>query len=153
MNICFFLTSLFRYHIKYMFVGDGVKAEVDQVIRKLRPALQLRLRYISHQHQGRDETHSSWRETDAVNSHSVRPVHATCRCRCTLIETVFCFYSSTSWFMHLYYYDGGKRVCSCSILASVVDNDGRDTVQLLQHVCILYCALLFCFCIRMKIEL
>ncbi len=36
------------YHIKYMFVGDGVKNEVEKVIRSLRPALQLRLRYISH---------------------------------------------------------------------------------------------------------
>ena len=37
-----------RYHVKYMFVGDGVKAEVEKVIRSLRPALQLRLRFISH---------------------------------------------------------------------------------------------------------
>ena len=37
-----------RYHIKYMFVGDGVKNEVEKVIRSLRPALQLRLRFISH---------------------------------------------------------------------------------------------------------
>ena len=29
-----------------MFVGDGVKNEVEKVIRSLRPALQLRLRYI-----------------------------------------------------------------------------------------------------------
>ncbi|KAH3697072.1 hypothetical protein DPMN_084557 [Dreissena polymorpha] len=38
----------FLYHIKYMFVGDGVKHDVDKVIRNLRPALQLRLRFISH---------------------------------------------------------------------------------------------------------
>ncbi|XP_052774892.1 mediator of RNA polymerase II transcription subunit 23-like isoform X2 [Mya arenaria] len=38
----------FLYHIKYMFVGDGVKNDVDKVIRTLRPALQLRLRFISH---------------------------------------------------------------------------------------------------------
>jgi len=38
----------FLYHIKYMWVGDGVKNEVDKVIRNLRPALQLRLRFISH---------------------------------------------------------------------------------------------------------
>ena len=37
-----------RYHVKYMFVGDGVKAEVEKVIRSLRPALELRLRFISH---------------------------------------------------------------------------------------------------------
>ncbi|XP_041358001.1 mediator of RNA polymerase II transcription subunit 23-like [Gigantopelta aegis] len=40
--------SDFLYHIKYMFVGDGVKNEVEKVIRNLRPALQLRLRFISH---------------------------------------------------------------------------------------------------------
>ncbi|KAL5016931.1 hypothetical protein ScPMuIL_006520 [Solemya velum] len=38
----------FLYHIKYMFVGDGVKTEVEKLIRNLRPALQLRLRFISH---------------------------------------------------------------------------------------------------------
>lgn len=36
------------YHIKYMFTGDQVKQEVEQVIRNLRPALRLRLRFISH---------------------------------------------------------------------------------------------------------
>ncbi|XP_071446035.1 mediator of RNA polymerase II transcription subunit 23 isoform X2 [Hetaerina americana] len=36
------------YHIKYMFVGDMMKAEVEGVIRKLRPALQMRLRFIAH---------------------------------------------------------------------------------------------------------
>ncbi|OQR66851.1 mediator of RNA polymerase II transcription subunit 23-like [Tropilaelaps mercedesae] len=36
------------YHIKYMFTGDSVKADVDHVIRNLRPALQLRLRFITH---------------------------------------------------------------------------------------------------------
>ncbi|KAK2179641.1 hypothetical protein NP493_478g01047 [Ridgeia piscesae] len=38
----------FLYHIKYMFVGNGVKNEVEKVIPTLRPALQLRLRFISH---------------------------------------------------------------------------------------------------------
>ena len=38
----------FLYHIKYMFVGDGIKNEVEKVICKLRPALQLRLRFISY---------------------------------------------------------------------------------------------------------
>ena len=42
------LNCSYRYHVKYMFVGDGVKAEVEKVIRSLRPALQLRLRFISH---------------------------------------------------------------------------------------------------------
>ncbi|XP_041987313.1 mediator of RNA polymerase II transcription subunit 23 [Aricia agestis] len=36
------------YHIKYMFVGDTMKNEVECVIRKLRPALQMRLRFITH---------------------------------------------------------------------------------------------------------
>lgn len=36
------------YHIKYMFVGDIMKADVEAVIRRLRPALQMRLRFISH---------------------------------------------------------------------------------------------------------
>ncbi|XP_022708569.1 mediator of RNA polymerase II transcription subunit 23-like isoform X1 [Varroa jacobsoni] len=36
------------YHIKYMFTGDSVKADVDHVIRNLRPDLQLRLRFITH---------------------------------------------------------------------------------------------------------
>ncbi|KAH9498459.1 Mediator of RNA polymerase II transcription subunit 23 [Bulinus truncatus] len=38
----------YLYHIKYMFVGDGVRNEVEKVICKLRPALKLRLRFISH---------------------------------------------------------------------------------------------------------
>ncbi|KAM7295580.1 mediator of RNA polymerase II transcription subunit 23 [Ixodes scapularis] len=36
------------YHIKYMFTGDSVKADVERSIRNLRPALQLRLRFITH---------------------------------------------------------------------------------------------------------
>ncbi|KAL7298235.1 mediator of RNA polymerase II transcription subunit 23 [Trichogramma pretiosum] len=36
------------YHIKYMFVGDSLKNELDNIIRKLRPALQLRLRFINY---------------------------------------------------------------------------------------------------------
>jgi mediator of RNA polymerase II transcription subunit 23 len=31
-----------------MFVGDMMKSEVEGVIRKLRPALQMRLRFIAH---------------------------------------------------------------------------------------------------------
>ena len=31
-----------------MFAGDSVKSDVEKVIRNLRPALQLRLRFISH---------------------------------------------------------------------------------------------------------
>lgn len=36
------------YHIKYMFVGDMMRNEVECIIRKLRPALQMRLRFIAH---------------------------------------------------------------------------------------------------------
>lgn len=38
------------YHMKYMFVGDGIKPETDRIIGQLRPSLQLKLRFISHQH-------------------------------------------------------------------------------------------------------
>lgn len=36
------------YHIKYMFVGDQMKTDVEGIIRRLRPALQMRLRFITH---------------------------------------------------------------------------------------------------------
>ncbi|XP_063986050.1 mediator of RNA polymerase II transcription subunit 23 [Diachasmimorpha longicaudata] len=36
------------YHIKYMFVGDMMKTDVECIIRRLRPALQMRLRFIAH---------------------------------------------------------------------------------------------------------
>lgn len=36
------------YHIKYMFIGDSVKAEVERSIRNLRPAFQRKLRFITH---------------------------------------------------------------------------------------------------------
>lgn len=31
-----------------MFVGDMLKVETESIIRKLRPELQMRLRFISH---------------------------------------------------------------------------------------------------------
>lgn len=31
-----------------MFVGDMLKVETETIIRKLRPELQMRLRFISH---------------------------------------------------------------------------------------------------------
>lgn len=31
-----------------MFVGDMLKGETETIIRKLRPELQMRLRFISH---------------------------------------------------------------------------------------------------------
>ncbi|KAL8625637.1 hypothetical protein ACOMHN_043912 [Nucella lapillus] len=38
----------YLYHIKYMFVGDGVKNEVEKLNCNLRPSLRMRLRFISH---------------------------------------------------------------------------------------------------------
>ncbi|XP_014210784.1 mediator of RNA polymerase II transcription subunit 23-like isoform X2 [Copidosoma floridanum] len=35
------------YHIKYMFIGDSMKNDLDVIIRRLRPALQMRLRFIT----------------------------------------------------------------------------------------------------------
>jgi len=35
------------YHIKYQFTGDSVKADAERVVKQLRPALQLRLRFIA----------------------------------------------------------------------------------------------------------
>lgn len=36
------------YHIKYVFVGDSMKKDLEAVVRRLRPQLQLRLRFIAH---------------------------------------------------------------------------------------------------------
>ena len=36
------------YHSKYMFTGDSIKPDVEGIIRKLRPDLQRRLRFITH---------------------------------------------------------------------------------------------------------
>lgn len=36
------------YHIKYMFTGDSIKNDLEGIIRGLRPALQRRLRFITH---------------------------------------------------------------------------------------------------------
>ncbi|ROL44013.1 Mediator of RNA polymerase II transcription subunit 23 [Anabarilius grahami] len=38
----------FLYHIKYMFTGDSVKDQVERIICSLRPAMRLRLRFITH---------------------------------------------------------------------------------------------------------
>lgn len=35
------------YHIKYMFVGDSMKAELEKIIRCLRPSTQKRLRFMT----------------------------------------------------------------------------------------------------------
>ncbi|GJQ71180.1 putative mediator of RNA polymerase II transcription subunit [Trypoxylus dichotomus] len=36
------------YHIKYMFVGYTLKNEIDTVVKRLRPELQMRLKFIIH---------------------------------------------------------------------------------------------------------
>lgn len=36
------------YHIKYMFVGDMMKNDLEAIIKRLRPALRMRLRFIAH---------------------------------------------------------------------------------------------------------
>ncbi|KAM5126151.1 mediator of RNA polymerase II transcription subunit 23-like [Mantella aurantiaca] len=38
----------FLYHMKYMFTGDSIKDQVEKIIFNLRPALKLRLRFITH---------------------------------------------------------------------------------------------------------
>ncbi|XP_069344952.1 mediator of RNA polymerase II transcription subunit 23 isoform X9 [Eulemur rufifrons] len=38
----------FLYHMKYMFTGDSVKEQVEKIICNLKPALKLRLRFITH---------------------------------------------------------------------------------------------------------
>jgi len=35
------------YHIKYQFTGDSVKLDAERVVKQLRPAFQLRLRFIA----------------------------------------------------------------------------------------------------------
>jgi len=36
------------YHIKYMFIGDSIKNDIERIIRNLRPAIQRKLRFITH---------------------------------------------------------------------------------------------------------
>uniref|UniRef100_A0A1I8MQB3 Mediator of RNA polymerase II transcription subunit 23 n=1 Tax=Musca domestica TaxID=7370 RepID=A0A1I8MQB3_MUSDO len=38
----------FLYHIKYIYVGNKIRNECEAIIKRLRPALQMRLRFISH---------------------------------------------------------------------------------------------------------
>ena len=35
------------YHVKYQFTGDSIKVDAEKFVKELRPALQLRLRFIS----------------------------------------------------------------------------------------------------------
>ncbi|KAG8190668.1 hypothetical protein JTE90_001277 [Oedothorax gibbosus] len=36
------------YHIKYQFIGDAIKNEIEKSVRNLRPAIQRKLRFITH---------------------------------------------------------------------------------------------------------
>ena len=42
------------YYLKYSFIGDGIRNDVENIVRQLRPALKLRLRFIAGH--SRDET-------------------------------------------------------------------------------------------------
>ncbi|KAM9782861.1 mediator of RNA polymerase II transcription subunit 23 isoform 1-T1 [Neosynchiropus ocellatus] len=57
----------FLYHIKYMYTGDSVKEQVEKIIMTLRPAMKLRLRFI---------THSSLTETSSAASNISTPTGA-----------------------------------------------------------------------------
>ena len=35
------------YHVKYQFIGDAVRSDAEKIVKDLRPALQLRLRFVS----------------------------------------------------------------------------------------------------------
>jgi len=56
----------FSYHIKYMFVGYEPKLQVETVIKSLRPALQLRLRFIISHHSVGGEGHGHQTPGDAT---------------------------------------------------------------------------------------
>ncbi|XP_071393603.1 mediator of RNA polymerase II transcription subunit 23 isoform X6 [Centroberyx affinis] len=58
----------FLYHIKYMYTGDSVKEQVEKIIMTLRPAMKLRLRFITHS--SKIETSSS---AAAAASSSAQP--------------------------------------------------------------------------------
>jgi len=39
---------IYSYHIKYIHVGNIIKNESEAIIKRLRPLLQMRLRFITH---------------------------------------------------------------------------------------------------------
>lgn len=57
--------NLFRYHIKYQYVGNLMKSEVEGIVCRLRLPLQKKLRFI---------TQLSLAEVEAMNQPSVDPV-------------------------------------------------------------------------------
>jgi hypothetical protein len=46
------------YHIKYMFVGDSIKQDIQHYIASLRPVLQNRMQFIAHVGHAREDTTS-----------------------------------------------------------------------------------------------
>lgn len=47
------------YHIKYMFVGYSLKNEIETVVKRLRPELQMRLKFIIHRSPEESQTSTS----------------------------------------------------------------------------------------------
>ncbi|KAJ8008996.1 hypothetical protein DPEC_G00084220 [Dallia pectoralis] len=61
----------FLYHIKYMFTGDSVKDQVEKIIMILRPAMKLRLRFITHSSKMEPATSTSASTSAPQSSSSV----------------------------------------------------------------------------------
>lgn len=57
--------NIFRYHIKYQYVGNLMKSEVEGIVYRLRLPLQKKLRFI---------TQLSLAEVEAMNQPSADPV-------------------------------------------------------------------------------
>lgn len=45
-----------KYLFRYMFVGDFVRGEIHDHIKKMRPSMRRKLQYIVAPHEGRQET-------------------------------------------------------------------------------------------------
>ena len=54
-----------------MFVGDGVKSEVEKIIKRLRPELQRKLQYISYH--SKDEAAVKFAATAATTANKAPP--------------------------------------------------------------------------------
>ncbi|XP_068198883.1 mediator of RNA polymerase II transcription subunit 23 isoform X3 [Antennarius striatus] len=65
----------FLYHIKYMYTGDSVKEQVEKIIMTLRPAMKLRLRFITHS--SKIETSSSVTASASTSVPSATPLPPT----------------------------------------------------------------------------
>lgn len=59
------LINIFRYHIKYQYVGNLMKSEVEGIVCRLRLPLQKKLRFI---------TQLSLAEVEAMNQQSSDPI-------------------------------------------------------------------------------